>query len=245
MAKYGARQRDDARRRPAQGSLAKSRSGAEGLGSSASWLGGLGAGLPAVVALLRCDGEADARPLGCGRQPALGSPLRVRALVFVAPVVVAAGLTAWAGCSSSTADGPDGASPPRDGSLGDAGSTDGGSCLICQEASFPDVPVALLVQDTLDQICGAADGCHGTSCGQRFPIHEGVEFDAMINVTSYENPPMKRVLPGQPLESYVYLKLRCEGGIVGACMPLSSGFDPSIARIFHDWIEAGAPLPTE
>ena len=52
---------------------------------------------------------------------------------------------------------------------------------------------------------------------------------------------MKRVLPGDPEHSYVYLKVACEGGITNACMPLSSGFDPRIKQMFHDWIEAGAP----
>jgi len=70
----------------------------------------------------------------------------------------------------------------------------------------------------------------------------GNEFQAMINVTSSENPPMKRVLPGDPEHSYVYLKVACEGGIpFGACMPLSSGFDPRVKQMFYDWIEAGAP----
>ncbi len=67
-------------------------------------------------------------------------------------------------------------------------------------------------------------------------------FGAMINVASTEMPSLKRVLPGDPEHSYVYLKVACEGGIVNACMPLSSGFDPRVKQMFHDWIEAGAPI---
>ena len=53
---------------------------------------------------------------------------------------------------------------------------------------------------------------------------------------------MKRVLPGDPANSYVYLKLACRGGIVGQCMPLTNpGGRPDLAKLFHDWIEAGAP----
>jgi hypothetical protein len=114
----------------------------------------------------------------------------------------------------------------------------GPPCLLCRDASF-DGPLAVEVRGTLDQVCGNADGCHGGGTGN-FGIHIGSEFTDMINVTSSENPPMKRVLPGDPLQSYVYLKLRCEGGIVGACMPAGNP-DPETAKLFHDWIEAGAP----
>jgi hypothetical protein len=65
----------------------------------------------------------------------------------------------------------------------------------------------------------------------------------MINVTCMEEPPLLRVRPGDPANSYVFRKLACEGGIEGGCMPLSSGFDPKLAQLFHDWIEAGAPIP--
>jgi hypothetical protein len=49
------------------------------------------------------------------------------------------------------------------------------------------------------------------------------------------------VAPGDPDHSYVYKKLACEGGIDGGCMPLSTGFDPKLALLFREWIEAGAP----
>jgi hypothetical protein len=70
----------------------------------------------------------------------------------------------------------------------------------------------------------------------------GHEFDSMIDVTSTENPPMKRVLPGDPAQSYVFIKLSCDGGIPDgfSCMPPGAP-EPRLARLFHDWIEAGAP----
>lgn len=134
-------------------------------------------------------------------------------------------------CSSSSAQG----SPDDDASVEASP-----PCLVCNDASF-DGPLPVQVKGELDQVCGSADGCHGAGTGN-FGIHIGSEFADMINVTSSENPPMKRVLPGDPDNSYVYLKLRCEGGIVGACMPLGNP-SPEIAQLFHDWIEAGAPLP--
>ncbi len=123
----------------------------------------------------------------------------------------------------------------------DAGPAEAGlPCFACDDASF-DGPLAVQVKGELDQVCGSPDGCHGAGTGN-FGIHIGSEFSDMINVTSSENPPMKRVLPGDPLQSYVYLKLRCEGGITDACMPLGNP-NAATAKLFYDWIEAGAPLP--
>ena len=114
-------------------------------------------------------------------------------------------------------------------------------CLLCGDAS-DDAPLAVQVKGRIDQVCANSDGCHGDGVGN-MALTLGNEFAPMINVTSFENPPMLRVKPGDPAQSYVYLKLACDGGIDGGCMPLSSGFDAKLAHLFHDWIEAGAPTP--
>jgi hypothetical protein len=137
-----------------------------------------------------------------------------------------------------------GCSSPPDGETGDASTSDasegGTSCLLCREASF-DGPAFLEIKGVMDQVCGNVDGCHGTGAAS-FGVQPGTEFSSMIDVTSTEKPPMKRVQPGDPAHSYVYLKLACDGGIVGACMPLNTmGGRPDLAKLFHDWIEAGAP----
>jgi hypothetical protein len=72
-------------------------------------------------------------------------------------------------------------------------------------------------------------------------LSAGYEFSNIVNVPSTEMAPMLRVKPGDPENSYLYLKLRCEGGIMDACMPLGAAPKPTFARVFHDWIEAGAP----
>lgn len=114
-------------------------------------------------------------------------------------------------------------------------------CLFCSDAT-DDAPLAVQVKGKIDEICANVDGCHGESEGH-MPLNPGSEFDAMIGVESFENPPMLRVLPGNPLQSYVFLKLWCDGGIPDgeACMPYGSPPDPKLAQLFHDWIEAGAP----
>jgi hypothetical protein len=120
---------------------------------------------------------------------------------------------------------------------------DGGS--VCQgfcnlDATF-DGPLLLQVKDRIDRICANADGCHGGGTAGMMVLVPGHEFETMIDVVSFEMPPMLRVAPGDPENSYVYKKLACEGGIVLSCMPLGFGLDPNTVRIFHDWIEAGAP----
>jgi hypothetical protein len=144
---------------------------------------------------------------------------------------------AVAGCGSPSTPGE-----PSDAGGPDAERADVTNCLTCgQDAAFPgDASTAELVKVKIDQICANPDGCHGIGAGN-MGLSPGHEFDTMIDVTSWENPPMKRVLPFDPLESYVYLKLWCDGGIDGGCMPLSTGPSPELAQLFHDWIEAGAP----
>ena len=114
----------------------------------------------------------------------------------------------------------------------------GVGCLLCSDVTEDLSPFAR-VKDTVDQICSKIDGCHGGGAGQMgtSPTHE---FASMIDVPSVEQPGMLRVLPGDPSHSYVFLKMACDGGIVGACMPFGA-YDPVMARAFHDWIEAGAP----
>ncbi len=141
-------------------------------------------------------------------------------------------VVAVTGCSSSSPGDTD-SDAGADGSTGETCGLTG-----CSDAA-PDGPLWLQVKGELDQVCGSPDGCHGMGEAD-FGVHIGSEFTDMINVTSTENPPMKRVLPGDPLNSYVYLKLRCDGGIVDACMPLGNP-SPTTAKLFLDWIEAGAP----
>jgi hypothetical protein len=98
----------------------------------------------------------------------------------------------------------------------------------------------LVVKDTIDERCASTDGCHGQGAGD-LPLGPGAEFTPLIDVASYEVPTLDRVLPGDPAHSYVYLKLQCEGGIQGGCMPADGPISPKVVQSFHDWIEAGAP----
>jgi len=123
---------------------------------------------------------------------------------------------------------------------GDAGQPDVGCIFACGDDGGSNLPLAVQVRGKIDQICASTDGCHGAGAGM-MGLAVGDEFPPMINVVSSEMSPLLRVAPGDPDHSYVYRKLACDGGIVGACMPASSGYNPDLARLFHDWIEAGAP----
>jgi hypothetical protein len=124
----------------------------------------------------------------------------------------------------------------------DSAADSGAACqFFCTGDAAYDGPLVLQVKDRIDRICANADGCHGGGSAGMMVLGPGREFQTMIDVVSFEMAPMLRVAPGDPANSYVYKKLACEGGIVGSCMPLGFGLEPDMVRLFHDWIEAGAP----
>jgi hypothetical protein len=124
--------------------------------------------------------------------------------------------------------------------VADSGRGESACTGFCIDSTAYDGPALPFVKDKIDRICSNADGCHG-ACQATMCLSPAAEFDAMINVVSHEMPPMLRIKPGDPDNSYVYKKLACEGGIDGACMPYMQSFDPDIPRVFREWIEAGAP----
>lgn len=144
---------------------------------------------------------------------------------------VTAVLVLLLGCAPSARSG---------GPVTDASEEQGAGCLFCSDAT-DDESLALQVKAELDRTCAGVESCHESGAGDML-LSSGHDFSALIDVTSSENPPMKRVLPGNPAQSYVLIKLACEGGIPdGGCMPLGLPTDPRLVRLFHDWIEGGAP----
>jgi hypothetical protein len=123
----------------------------------------------------------------------------------------------------------------------DGGTTDATTCgFTCFDAS-EDLPLAVLVKSDLDRVCGQITECHGSSMGG-LAISSMHDFDRIINVEAGQMPNMVYVKPFLPLDSYLFLKLRCEGGIDGSCMPFGSPTDPARVALYHAWIEAGAPM---
>jgi hypothetical protein len=162
---------------------------------------------------------------------------RTRALVVLVGLASAVGALH---CSPGLEENVDAAAGAVDASV-DA-STDASEefgCLVCGDVT-EELPDWVAVQAEVVRVCSNTDSCHGSGAGEMglSPQHW---FESMIDVPSYEVPSLERVLPGDPENSYVYRKLACEGGIILDCMPNEAVHDPALARLFHRWIEAGAP----
>jgi hypothetical protein len=82
--------------------------------------------------------------------------------------------------------------------------------------------------------------CHGGGGGAA-----GLNLEALNSYTSLLNPSTgsPRVLPGDPLNSVLFLKINCDFPGFGSRMPMD--LNPLSAvrqQLFFDWIRLGAPL---
>lgn len=106
-----------------------------------------------------------------------------------------------------------------------------------------DIPVGDVtfdfVQKTVLTPSCAISGCHGDS---EYPnLSAGQAYDNIVNGLS-SNPDQPQINPGDPDNSYLYLKLVNGEGIFGDRMPKSNPplSDELIAAV-RAWIERGAP----
>ncbi|HVN33459.1 MAG TPA: CHRD domain-containing protein [Thermoanaerobaculaceae bacterium] len=81
--------------------------------------------------------------------------------------------------------------------------------------------------------------CHPPN--QEMDLRSGKAFASIVGKSSSEQPLLQRVKPGDPTNSYLYMKITGASGISGARMPFG-GQPLSAAQIqlIHDWILAGA-----
>ncbi len=141
------------------------------------------------------------------------------------------------GCFSGEAGPTDASSEALDAGNDLDGTTCGFTCLDVVD----DRPLFLRVKGDLDNVCGSPDGCHGGGADKYLGITAMHDFDQIIDVEAGEMPEMVYVKPFFPLDSYLFLKVRCEGGIDGSCMPMGSPTEQWRVDLYHAWIEAGAP----
>ncbi len=104
-----------------------------------------------------------------------------------------------------------------------------------------DTDVLPIFEDTLLD----CTGCHGTSANlalDRGPASHG-ELFCVNTQGSVPEPPGKRVVPGAPMESWLYLRVACDDpGNPEFRMPRNEWtLTTSELRIIHDWIMQGAP----
>jgi hypothetical protein len=127
------------------------------------------------------------------------------------------------------------------------GGGDGEPCLLCSGSDAgelwedPTQPLGKRMVSLLDG-CTGAEACHNAGSGGLLVL-PGKELDDLVRVRAVERPELFRVAPGDPVESYLWLKLAGDGGIDGAPMPSGAERDPRRAALAWDWIEAGAPAP--
>lgn len=103
----------------------------------------------------------------------------------------------------------------------------------------PLVPELQSIQDNVfTPIC---TGCHaGSSAPLGFRLDAGSSFSMLVNTASVEVPSLKRVLPGNPEQSYLIQKLEGHAA-VGAQMPLGQPPLPQATiNVIRQWITDGA-----
>jgi hypothetical protein len=140
------------------------------------------------------------------------------------------------GCSGA----PSGAAP-------DSGANSSVDAAACGFGCGPDVTPEMLDASLVRKVearlalCNGQEGCHVSGAGGGLFYPPGNELVDLIDVRASERPDLVRVKPGDPLASYLYLKVRGDGGIEGGAMPLGvTPRDPRIAETIFAWIEAGA-----
>jgi mono/diheme cytochrome c family protein len=95
-------------------------------------------------------------------------------------------------------------------------------------------------------IIGCANaGCHsGTSPARGLNLEAGQAYGNIVGVPSLGVPSMNLIEPGDPTQSYLFLKHTGAAGISGSRMPLTNPtfFDanPDLLDLEEDWIQQGA-----
>jgi hypothetical protein len=86
----------------------------------------------------------------------------------------------------------------------------------------------------------ALSGCHDVMAGSgELVLLEGQAYSQLVNVSSILEPGRKRVLPGDPENSYLIMKLENRQS-EGEAMPLGGSLGAGEIQLIRDWIEKGA-----
>lgn len=88
----------------------------------------------------------------------------------------------------------------------------------------------------------AVSGCHvGAGAPEGMDLSAGLTYGNVVNVASGELPQFLRVEPGDPVNSYLYMKITGDARIFGARMPFGGPYlSPGEIEAVADWILAGA-----
>ena len=139
------------------------------------------------------------------------------------PLGLAAALLA---CGSSGEDSPAGPAGPTGGESGDGGQA---------------VTLARLSEEIFTPRC-ATSGCHGgNNPAANLSLRAG-DIAQIVGASSAARPDYKLIAPGDPVNSYLLMKLRGDDGIAGDRMPPAKALEPEEIALVEAWVEAGAPV---
>jgi methionine-rich copper-binding protein CopC len=118
---------------------------------------------------------------------------------------------------------------------------------IGSEGGGSNVPLTADLQSIQDNVfTPICTRCHiGASAPEGLRLDAADSYNLLVGVPSVEVPTLLRVMPGDPDESYIILKLQGSAGIVGAQMPFGGPYLPqSTIDVIRQWITDGAPNST-
>jgi hypothetical protein len=104
----------------------------------------------------------------------------------------------------------------------------------------PTVDFATQIQPIFDNNC-AFSGCHAADTASGgMVLDAGQSYGNLVNVTSSEVAPDKRVVPGNSAASYLYEKLTGNPPRSGERMPLGTNIPDDQIALIKQWIDEGA-----
>ena len=149
--------------------------------------------------------------------------------VSLLPLGLAAALLACGSSGDGSPAGPSGDAP-------DGGSTDTGG------GGRPAVTLVRLSGEIFTPRC-VTSGCHsGTARAGGLSLQAEDIATAIVDMPSEAKPDYKLVAPGDPVNSYLLMKMRGDEGIAGDRMPPARALEEEQIALVEEWVEDGAPL---
>ena len=103
-------------------------------------------------------------------------------------------------------------------------------------------PTLSSIQEHVFTTTCALSGCHAPPAPQLdLDLSSGQAHAHLVGTASAEQPARNRVTPGDPTDSYLYMKITGDARIAGDPMPLGGAPLPADeVQAIRAWIEAGA-----
>lgn len=96
------------------------------------------------------------------------------------------------------------------------------------------------VQDQVFTPSCALSYCHAADAVGRPRLVEGLAWGDLVGQPSSQLPGPILVVPGEPTNSYLVMKLNGVPGIYGARMPFGGDLHPTLITLVEKWISDGA-----